>query len=120
MTYKAQNSIIKTVKEDKHTAPRAGRIRRGEMKNTEAGKATRRVQLKNMPFDRFEDGIGYIHATGYDCLVDGQWMTEYEDNIFEDAAGYSYEVEPEEEPEWTEEDEAQWAETFKPYPGFEE
>lgn len=52
------------------------------MKNTEAGKATRRVQLKNMPFDRFEDGIGYIHATGYDCLVDGQWMTEYEDNIF--------------------------------------
>lgn len=70
-----------------------------------------------MPFDRFEDGIGYIHATGYDCLVDGQWMTEYEDNIFEDAAGCSYEVEPEEEPEWTEEDEAQWAETFKPYPG---
>lgn len=67
------------------------------MKNTEAGKATRRVQLKNMPFDRFEDGIGYIHATGYDCLVDGQWMTEYEDNIFEDAAGCSYEVEPEAE-----------------------
>jgi len=76
------------------------------MKNTEAGKATRRVQLKNMPFDRFEDGVGFIHATGYDCLVDGQWMTEYEDNIFEDAAGCSYEVEPEEEPEWTEEDEA--------------
>lgn len=50
------------------------------MKNTEAGKATRRVQLKNMPFDRFEDGVGFIHATGYDCLVDGQWMTEYEDN----------------------------------------
>nr|DAK35693.1 MAG TPA: hypothetical protein [Caudoviricetes sp.] len=42
------------------------------MKNTEAGKATRRVQLKNMPFDRFEDGVGFIHATGYDCLVDGQ------------------------------------------------
>lgn len=34
------------------------------MKNTEAGKATRRVQLKNMPFDRFEDGVGFIHATG--------------------------------------------------------
>lgn len=67
-----------------------------------------------MPFNRFEDGVGFIHATGYDCLVDGQWMTEYEDNIFEDAAGCSYEVEPEEEPEWTEEDEAQWAETFKP------
>ena len=36
------------------------------MKNTEAGKATRRVQLKNMPFDRFEDGVGFIHATGYE------------------------------------------------------
>lgn len=90
------------------------------MKKTEAGKATRRVQLKNMPFDRFEDGIGYIHATGYDCLVDGQWMTEYEDNVFEDVSGCSYDVEPEEESEWTEEDETQWAETFKPYPGFEE
>lgn len=120
MTYKAQNSIIKTVKEDKHKLPGRGGSGGEKMKKTEAGKATRRVQLKNMPFDRFEDGIGYIHATGYDCLVDGQWMTEYEDNIFEDAAGCSYEVEPEEEPEWTEEDEAQWAETFKPYPGFEE
>jgi len=29
-----------------------------------AGKATRRMQLKNMPLDRFEDGVGFIHATG--------------------------------------------------------
>ena len=25
-----------------------------------AGKATRRMQLKNMPLDRFEDGVGFI------------------------------------------------------------
>ena len=46
-----------------------------------AGKATRRMQLKNMPLDRFEDGVGFIHATGCDCFVDGEWVTEYEDGI---------------------------------------
>ena len=35
-----------------------------------AGKATRRMQLKNMPLDRFEDGVGFIHATGCDV----SWM----------------------------------------------
>lgn len=40
-----------------------------------AGKATRRMQLKNMPLDRFEDGVGFIHATGCDCFVDGEWVT---------------------------------------------
>nr|DAW58666.1 MAG TPA: hypothetical protein [Caudoviricetes sp.] len=30
MTYDTQRCIIKTVKEDKHTSPRAGRIRRGK------------------------------------------------------------------------------------------
>lgn len=50
-----------------------------------AGKATRRMQLKNMPLDRFEDGVGFIHATGCDCFVDGEWVTEYEDGIYEDA-----------------------------------
>ena len=35
------------------------------------------------------------------------------------AASRFYEDEEDDEPEWTEEDEAQYAETFKPYPGFE-
>ena len=84
-----------------------------------AGKATRRMQLKNMPLDRFEDGVGFIHATGCDCFVDGEWVTEYEDGIYEDAPGCVYEDEEDDEPEWTEEDETQYAETLEPYPGFE-
>lgn len=69
-----------------------------------AGKATRRMQLKNMPLDRFEDGVGFIHATGCDCFVDGEWVTEYEDGIYEDAPGCVYEDEEDDEPEWTEEE----------------
>lgn len=60
-----------------------------------------------------------IHATGCDCFVDGEWVTEYEDGIYEDAPGCVYEDEEDDEPEWTEEDETQYAETFEPYPGFE-
>lgn len=84
--------------------------------NKTDGKATRRMWLRNMPFDRFEDGIGFIHATGYDCFVNGEWRTEYEDATYEDAPGCVYEDEEDDESEWMEEDEAQAAEMFEPYP----
>lgn len=81
-------------------------------KGSNAGKATRRMMLINMPFDRYEQGTGFIHATGYECFVDGEWMMEYEDGIFEDAPGCIYENEKPDEPEWTEEDEAQQHESL--------
>ena len=55
-----------------------------------------------------------------DAIV--SWMasgvTEYEDGIYEDAPGCVYEDEEDDEPEWTEEDETQYAETFEPYPAL--
>ena len=37
--------------------------------------------LDSMPFDRFEDGKGFIHATGREWWDEThqQWVTEYED-----------------------------------------
>ena len=45
-------------------------------------KAVRAISLNDMPFDRYEDGIGFIHATGRAILFsDGSIDTEYEDDI---------------------------------------
>ncbi len=45
--------------------------------------AIKAISLKEMPFDRYEDGIGFIHATGRAILFDdGTIDTEYEDNIY--------------------------------------
>lgn len=57
-------------------------------------KAIRRMLLKNMPFDKFDDSNGFIHATGYEIMTeDGQWQVEYEDDLFEDAENCIYENE---------------------------
>ena len=61
-------------------------------------KATRRIKLNSMPFDKFVDGK-FIHATGYEVLVDGDWEIEYEDMKYEDADGCILEYEEEEEEE---------------------
>lgn len=54
-------------------------------------KAIERVRLNKMPFDRFEDGIGFIHATGYEVkLESGEWILEYEDDVIEDAVDCVY------------------------------
>jgi hypothetical protein len=61
-------------------------------------KASRRIKLNNMPFDKFVDGK-FIHATGYEVLVDGEWEIEYEGEEFEDADDCIFEYEEEEEEE---------------------
>ena len=40
-----------------------------------------RRALETMPLDRFDQGVGFVHATGYDYRIpsDGTWRTEYED-----------------------------------------
>lgn len=49
-----------------------------------------RMELKNMPFDKFV-GNEYVHSTGYHCYFDdGSQATEYEDEIFEDAENCKY------------------------------
>ena len=46
-------------------------------------KAIMAIKLNDMPFDRYEDGIGFIHATGREIVFDdGTVDTEYEDNIY--------------------------------------
>lgn len=41
-----------------------------------------RHRLNHMPFDKYEDGKGFIHATGWEYLeVNGDWVTEYEDDL---------------------------------------
>lgn len=60
--------------------------------------ATRRIKLNTMPFDKFVDGK-FIHATGFEVLVDGEWYLEYEGEEFEDADGCILEYEEEEEEE---------------------
>ncbi len=46
-------------------------------------KAVRAISLNDMPFDRYEDGVGFIHATGRAILFcDGTIDTEYEDDIY--------------------------------------
>lgn len=61
-------------------------------------KAERRIKLNNMPFDKFVDGK-FIHATGFEVLVDGEWLLEYEGEEFEDADDCIFEYEEEEEEE---------------------
>lgn len=56
--------------------------------------ATRRIKLVNMPFDKFVDGK-FIHATGFEVLVDGEWLLEYEDEEYEDADNCILEYEEE-------------------------
>lgn len=56
--------------------------------------AERRIKLNNMPFDKFVDG-NFIHATGFEVLVDGDWEIEYEGEEFEDADDCIFEYEEE-------------------------
>lgn len=59
-------------------------------------KATRRLKLNSMPFDKFIDGK-FIHATGFEVFVDGEWILEYEGEEYEDADDCILEYEEEEE-----------------------
>lgn len=61
-------------------------------------KAIRRIKLHTMPFDKFVDGK-FIHATGFEVLVDGEWEIEYEGEEYEDADDCILEYEEEEEEE---------------------
>lgn len=61
-------------------------------------KAVKRIKLNTMPFDKFVDGK-FIHATGFEVLVDGEWEIEYEGEEFEDADDCIFEYEEEEEEE---------------------
>ena len=61
-------------------------------------KAVKRIKLNTMPFDKFVDGK-FIHATGFEVLVDGEWEIEYEGEEFQDADGCILEYEEEEEEE---------------------
>lgn len=61
-------------------------------------KASRRIKLSNMPFDKFVDGK-FIHATGFEVLVDGEWEIEYEGEEYEDADDCIFEYEEEEDEE---------------------
>ena len=51
-----------------------------------------------MPFDKFVDGK-FIHSTGFEVFVDGEWEIEYEGEEFEDADDCIFEYEEEEEEE---------------------
>lgn len=54
-------------------------------------KAVERVRLNEMPLDKYRTGVGYIHATGDEVkLENGEWVTEYEDDIIEDAPDCVY------------------------------
>lgn len=60
-------------------------------------KAIERVTLENMPYDKYVDGVGFIHATGDEVkLENGDWVIEYEDDIIEDAPGCIYSQEQDE------------------------
>ncbi|MFR3950687.1 MAG: hypothetical protein ACLTY2_01400 [Coprococcus eutactus] len=49
-------------------------------------KCVKRMHLSKMPFDKFSDNDGFVHATGDECLLEnGEWCVEYEDDEFEDA-----------------------------------
>lgn len=61
-------------------------------------KAVKRIKLNTMPFDKFVDGK-FIHATGFEVLVDGEWEIEYEGEEYEDADDCILEYEEEEEEE---------------------
>lgn len=82
--------------------------------------------IKNLP-----DGEVIIDADGKNIVtiktkaIKNKYQSyppeEFSFDITEDldAPGCVYEDEEDDEPEWTEEDETQYAETFEPYPGFE-
>lgn len=61
-------------------------------------KAMRRIKLNTMPFDKFVDGK-FIHATGFEVLVDGEWEIEYEGEEFENTDDCIFEYEEVEEEE---------------------
>ena len=56
--------------------------------------ATRRIKLSRMPYDKFVDGH-FIHATGFEVLVDGEWFLEYEGEEFQDSDDCIFECEEE-------------------------
>ena len=39
-----------------------------------------RLRLDQMPFDRYEDGKGFIHHTGWCYWDDSQWQNIWEDD----------------------------------------
>ena len=48
-------------------------------------KCIKRMHLSKMPFDKFSESEGFIHATGDECLLEnGEWCVEYDDE-FEDT-----------------------------------
>ncbi len=57
-------------------------------------KATRRIKLSRMPYDKFVDGH-FIHATGYEVLVDDEWLIEYQGEEFQDSDDCIFQYEEE-------------------------
>lgn len=55
-------------------------------------KATRRIKLCRMPYDKFVDGK-FIHATGFEVFSDGEWYLEYQGEEFQDSDDCIYEEE---------------------------
>ena len=57
-----------------------------ECARTEDGQLRKPCEI--MPFDRYEDGKGFIHATGYEIYNTwtGSWRPEYEDELEEEPA----------------------------------
>lgn len=55
-----------------------------------------RERIKEIPFDKYSEGVGFIHSTGDRCLFDdGHWEFEWEDNIFANAPDCEYVLEGE-------------------------
>lgn len=53
-------------------------------------KAVKRIELVEMPLDKFTDNH-FVHATGDAVVLDnGKYVVEYEDDIYEDAENYVY------------------------------
>lgn len=57
-------------------------------------KATRRIKLSRMPYDKFVDGK-FIHSTGYEVLVDDEWLIEYQGEEFQDSDDCIFQYEEE-------------------------
>ena len=57
------------------------------------------VELNSMPFDRHEDGVGFVHATGRELIFDDPRYSryEYEDDYTVDLPTDEYEADYEEE-----------------------
>lgn len=70
--------------------------KKGQPKGWKGGymKAIKRTRLAEMPFDKYNDEDGFVHATGdIVTLEDGTEILEYEDCIFDDADNCIYEDE---------------------------